>query len=225
MELIDEGLPSSRREELLGHVNACAACAAELSACRDVLTLVRAEPVPEPSPRFWEEYLPSLKRRIEQAGSGRERRSAAWLAAIRSWLTWPRPLVAGVAVAAISVLLVVRLPGFIAVMGDRSMAPVPVGPFMGQGLEDRVPAGEVGGERGASRSGEPIIVAGELIEDPSLLAAAIRRLPWAGEIADQVEDAWIRRPEADPRDWLDSLNEDDHQRLLARMRKFQWSPS
>ncbi len=225
MELIDEGSPSSRREELLGHVQVCAACAAELSACRDLLTLVQADSVPEPSSRFWEEFLPSLKRRIEQEGSGRERRRAAWFAWVRSWLSWPRPLVAGVAVAAISVLIVVRLPGFVAVMGDRTKVPSPIGRFMGRGPEGQVPAGDLRGEDATSQSGEPMVVAGELIDDPSLLAAAIQRLPWAGEIADQVEDAWVRRPESDPRDWLNWLSEEDHQLLLARMRNFRWSPS
>jgi hypothetical protein len=218
-------LPSSQREDLLGHVKECAACATDLSAYRDLLTLVRAESVPDPFPRFWEEYLPSLKRRIEREGSGRERGRAAWFTSVRSWLSWPRPLIAGVAVAAISVLIVVRLPGFVAVMGDLTLVPSPSGRFMSRGLDGRVPAGDLSGEGAGSQSGEPIVVAGEVIDDPSLLAAAIRRLPWAGEIADQVEDAWARRPESDPRDWLDWLSEDDQQRLLARMRNFQWSPS
>jgi len=225
MELIDEGLASSRREELLGHVQVCAACAAELSACRELLTLVQADSVPEPSSRFWMEFLPSLKRRIEQEGSAPERRRAAWVASVRSWLSWPRPLVAGVALAAISIFIVVRLPGFVAVMGDRTQVPAPIERAIGPGLEGRVPAGDLRGEGATSPSGEPIVVAGELIDDPLLLAAAIRRLPWASEIADQVEDAWVRRPESDPRDWLSWLNQEDQQRLLARMRNFRWSPS
>jgi hypothetical protein len=225
MELIDEGLLSSRREELLGHVQVCAACAAELSACRHLLTLIQADPVPEPSPRFWEEFLSTLTRRIEREGSSRERRRTAWFASVRSWLSWPRPLVAGVAVAAISILIVVRLPGFVAVMGDRTKAPSPIGRFMGGGLEDQVPAGDLRREGATPQSAEPIVVAGELIDDPSLLAAAIQRLPWVDEIADQVEDAWVRRPESDPRDWLRWLSDEDQQLLLARLRNFRWSPS
>jgi hypothetical protein len=225
MELIDEGLPSSRREELLGHVQACGACAAELSASRDFLALVQADPVVEPSPRFWEEFVPLLRRRIDQETPGPTRRRAGRLASVGSWLSWPRPLVAGLAVAAISVLVVVRLPEFVTIVGDRMQVSSPTGPVTDRGLERLMSAGDVGSGGAQAPSGEPIVVAGELIEDPSLLAAAVRRLPWADEIADQVEDAWVWRSESDPNDWLAWLSDEDQQLLLARLRNFRWSPS
>ncbi|MBF8279707.1 MAG: hypothetical protein HW385_1139 [candidate division NC10 bacterium] len=193
LELMEDELPPGRRAEIVGHLEVCTACANELSAYQDLLALVRADPVPDPSPRFWEEFLPSLKHRIEQGASEAPRESSSWLNGLRSWIAFPRPLIAGVAVAAISILIVIRLPGSLSIRADRQKAPAAV------------------------------IVAGELVEDASALAAAIQRLPWVGEIADRVETAWVWRPESDPRDWLASLSEEEQQILIDRLRGFRWS--
>lgn len=78
---------------------------------------------------------------------------------------------------------------------------------------------------GGRLSGEPLVVAGEVVEDPSTLAAAIQRLPWVDEIADRLETAWALRPESDPGDWVASLSEEERQILLDRLRSFRWSQS
>jgi hypothetical protein len=75
------------------------------------------------------------------------------------------------------------------------------------------------------RSGEPYVLAGEIVDDPSALAAAIQRLPWVNEIADRIETAWVLHPESDPAEWIASLSEEEHQILLDRLRSFRWSQS
>jgi len=225
LELMEDELPPGRRAEVVGHLEVCSACANELSVYRDLLALVRADPVPDPSPRFWEEFLPSLKHRIEREASEAPRESSSWLNGLRSWIAFPRPLIAGVAVAAISILIVIRLPGSLSIRADRQKAPAPVEQSAGREGEtrgwDRVPHTEAG----KRDMGEAVIVAGELVEDASALAAAIQRLPWVGEIADRVETAWVWRPESDPRDWLASLSEEEQQLLIDRLRGFRWSLS
>jgi len=225
MELIDEALPAEGRAEILDHLKICTTCATEFSAYQHVVALVQADPVLEPSPRFWEEFLPSLRRRIEQEASGPQRSPAAWLAGFRSWFVLPRPLVAGVAVAAISILIVVRLPDFLALRDDRSKAPSSIEQSMGRSADTTGLARAPHTEDVKREVNEPLVVAGEVVEDPSTLAAAIQRLPWVDEIADRIEAAWVWRPESDPRDWLSSLSEEDQQLLLDRLRSFRWSPS
>jgi hypothetical protein len=225
LELMEDELPAGRRAEVVGHLEVCTACAGEFSAYRDLLALVRTDPIPEPSPRFWEEFLPSLKHRIEHEISGDRRKSASWLNGFRSWMAFPRPLIAGVAVAAISILIVIRLPDLPSFRADQQKGPAPMDQSAGR-------EGEPGDwnrvsriETGARDLDEPFIVAGEVVEDPSILAAAVQRLPLVDEIADRVETAWVWRPESDPRDWLVSLSDEEQQFLIDRLRGFQWSPS
>ena len=226
VEMIDEAMPSERRAEVLGHLQACTTCATEFSAYRDLVARVRADPVPEPSPRFWEEFLPSLRRRIDREAALRpQRHPAAWLAGLRSWFVLPRPLVAGVAVAAISILIVVRLPGFLALRADRPKATSSIERFMGRGGDINDLAKVPHTEDGRPEAGEPFVVAGVIVDDPSSLAAAIQRLPWVGEIADRLEDSWVWRPESDPRDWFASLSEEEQQLVLDHLRSLRWSPS
>ena len=119
LELMEEELPQGRRVEVVSHLQACTACASEFSAYRDLLALVRADSVPEPSAGFWDEFLHSLKHRIEEEASGGKQEPAAWLAGLRSWFALPRPLIAGLALAAVSILVVIRLPGFLPIGFDR----------------------------------------------------------------------------------------------------------
>ncbi|HZY30205.1 MAG TPA: hypothetical protein VFF86_01045, partial [Candidatus Methylomirabilis sp.] len=186
LELLEEDLPPGRRAEIVGHLEVCTACGNELSAYESLLALVRADPVPEPSPRLWEEFLPSLKRRIEQAASEAPRESASWLNGLRSWLAFPRPLIAGVAVAAISILIVIRLPGSFSIRTDLQKAPAPAEQLAGDESGVRVSSKVLPTEAARREIGDPVIVAGEVVEDASALAAAIQRLPWVGEIADRV---------------------------------------
>ena len=80
----------------------------------------------------------------------------------------------------------------------------------------RTGCAELHGERG---------LAGEIVDDPSALAAAIRYLPWVNEIADRIETAWVLHPESDPTEWIASLSEEERQILLDRLRSFRWSQS
>jgi len=225
LELMEEELPAGRRGEVLSHLQACTTCAAEFSAYRDLLALVQADPVLEPSPRFWEEFLPSLKHRIEQEGSDGNREPTAWLAGLRSWFAVRRPLIAGLAVAAVSILIVIRLPGFLLVGPDRH----DTSPAKEQSASRESGNGSVAMSSNADdvkrRSGEPYVLAGEIVDDPSALAAAIQRLPWVNEIADRIETAWVLHPESDPAEWIASLSEEERQILLDRLRSFRWSQS
>ncbi len=225
LELMEDDLPPGRRVEVLSHLQACAACATELSAYRDLLALVRADSVPEPSPRFWDELLPSLKHRIEQEGSRGKQQPAAGLAGLRSWFALPRPLIAGLALAAVSILIVIRLPGFLPIGADRQGIP----PAKEQSVSSEGGSGSVAMSPNTDdvkrQSGEPYVLAGEIVDDPSALAAAIQFLPWVNEIADRIETAWVLHPEADPGEWIASLSEEERQILLDRLRTFRWSQS
>ena len=225
LELVDEELPSERRVEALSHLQTCTSCATELSAYQKLLALVQADPVPEPSPRFWEEFLPSLKHRIEQEASAGLQPSAAWLAGLRSWFAVPRPLIAGLAVAAVSILIIIRLPGFLPIGADRQGTP----PAKEQSASRESGSGSVAMSPNTDdvkrQSGELYVLAGEIVDDPSALAAAVQRLPWVNEIADRIETAWVLHPESDPAEWIASLSEEERQILLDRLRSFRWSQS
>jgi hypothetical protein len=226
LELIEEALPPGRRAEVLSHLQVCSTCSTEFTAYRDLIALVRADPVPEPSPRFWENFLPSLRHRIEQEASRRKQVPTALLAALRSWFVLRRPFIAGLAVAAISILIVIRLPGFLPAGPDRNDARL--SPERSAGLDGE--SRDVGGvapqtDGGKRSSGDPLVVAGEVVEDPTALAAAIQHLPWVDEITERVETAWVFRPESDPGDWVASLTEEERQILLDRLRSFRWSQS
>lgn len=224
-ELIDDEVPPTRRAELLTHLHGCATCAAELSAYHDLLARVQADPVPEPPPGFWEEFLPSLKHRIGQEACRHEATRTSWLAGIGSRLTFRPRLVAGLAIAAVSLFIVVRLPGMFPVRTDRPTAPVSTEQVMGRngGAHDAAMAPRP--DDGNQRSGEPLVIAGEVIEEPSIVVAAIQRLRGVDEIADRLETAWMLRPEADPVDSLASLDEEERQILFDRMRGFRWVQS
>ncbi len=225
LELMEEELPAGRRGEVLSHLQTCTTCAAEFSAYRDLLALVQADPIPEPSPRFWEEFLPSLKYRIEQEGSDGNRERTAWLAGLRSWFAVRRPLIAGLAVAAVSILIVIRLPGFSPFRADRQeISSFPSEPS-GRGGESGHVAMAPQADDEKRDTGEPFIVAGEVVEDPSALALAIQGLPWVDEITERVETAWALRPESDSGDWFASLSEEERQIVLDRLRSFRWSQS
>jgi hypothetical protein len=78
---------------------------------------------------------------------------------------------------------------------------------------------------GNQHPGEPFVVAGELVEEPSVLVEAIQRLRWVNEIADRLETAWVLRPEADPADSVASLDEKEQQILLDHLNHLGWSKS
>ena len=220
IELIEEDLPPAQRAEVLTHLHDCATCAAERSAYHDLLALVRADTVPEPSPGFWEEFLPSLKHRIEQEAYKGQPTSAAWLAGVGSWFAFRPRFIAGLAVAAVSIFIVVRLPGFLPIRADRQMTPISTEKVVGHNV-----AVAPRPDDGNQHPGEPFVVAGEVVEEPSTLVAAIQRLRWVDEIADRLETAWVLRPEADPSDSLASLDEKERQVLLDHLSHLGWSKS
>ena len=225
LELIEEDLPPAQRAELLAHLHDCATCAAERSAYHDLLELIRADPVPEPSPGFWEEFLPSLKHRIEQEACRRRPTPIAWLAGVGSWFAFRPRLIAGLAVAAVSMFIVVRMPGFLPIRADRQMAPMSTEKIGGQnGGGDNVAMAPRPND-GNQHPGEPFVVAGELVEEPSILVEAIQRLRWVNEIADRLETAWVLRPEADPLESLATLDEKERQALLDHLSHLGWSES
>ena len=224
-ELIEEELPPAQRAEVLTHLHGCATCAAEFSAYHNLFALVQADPVPEPSPGFWEEFLPSLKHRIEQEACGRQPTFTAWLAGAGSWFAFRPRLIAGFAVAAVSIFIVVRLPGFLPVRADRQVTPISTEKVVDQNGGGHSVTMEPHPYDGNQHPGEPFVVAGEIVEEPSILVAAIQRLRWVDEIADPLETAWALRPEADPADSLASLDEKEREILLDHLSHFRWSES
>src|SRR5574337_1759833 len=221
LDLIEEELPPAQRAEVLTHLHDCATCAAEFSAYDDLLARVQVDPVPEPSPGFWEEFLPSLKHRIEQETCRREPASIALLAGAGSWFAFRPRLIAGLAVAAVSLFIVVRLPSFLPLRTDRQMAPISTEKVAGQHGEGRGVAMAPYPDNG----NHPLVVAGEVVEEPSILVAAIQRLRGVDEIANQLETAWILRQEADPWDSIASLNDEERQILLDRLSNLGWLES
>lgn len=225
LELIEGELPPGQRSEVLSHLDGCAVCTAEFATYRNLLTRVEIDPVPEPSPSFWDEFLPALKSRIRQEGERPELTPVRWLAGVRSWCTFRPRLVAGLAVAAVSIFIVVRLPSVLPRVADRRTVPVTIERAAGQhGERDNTSAVSRLDDRN-HQPGEPLMVAGEVVEDPAVLVAAIQRLGWANEIADRLEAAWVLRPEADPTDSLAALDEKERQFLLNRLNQLQWSES
>lgn len=223
VELIEGELAPAQRSEVLTHLDRCATCTAEFSAYRDLLALVQVDPVPEPSSGFWEEFLPSLKHRIGQEVDRPRPTPASWLAGVGSWFAFRPRLIAGLAVAAVSIFIVVRLPGVLPVRVNRQVAPIVTERVAGQNGSAHNAAILPRSSGGNQQSGEPLIVAGEVVEEPSILIAAVQRLGGIDEIADRLETAWALRPEADPADSLASLNEEERQVLLDRLNHLRWS--
>jgi hypothetical protein len=225
LALIEGELPPAQHTEILAHLHGCATCTAALSAYQDLLARMQVDPVPEPAPGFWEEFLLSLKYRIGREAGRHEPTSTAWLAGAGSWFTFRPRLIAGLAVAAVSILMVVRLPGLLPDRADRQIASISTEKVIGRDSENHGVAMAPRPGVGDRQSSEPLVVAGEIIEEPSILAAAIQRLRGIDEIADRLETAWMLRPEADPMDSLASLDEKERQILFDRMRNFRWSQS
>ena len=225
LELIEEELPPAQRTEVLAHLHGCATCATEFSAYHDLFALVQADPVPEPSPGFWDEFLPSLKHRIEQEACRRKPPFTTWLTGAGSWFTFRPRLIAGFAVAAVSLFIVVRLPGFLPVRTNHQVTPISTEKVVDQNGGGHSVATGSHPNDGNQHPGEPFVVAGEVVEEPSILMAAIQRLRWVDEIADPLETAWVLRPEADPADSLASLDEKERQILLDHLSHFGWSKS
>lgn len=225
LELIEEDLPPAQRAEILTHLHDCATCAAERSAYHDLLALVRADPVPEPSPGFWEEFLPSLKHRIEQEACRHRPTPTAWLAGVGSWFAFRPRLISGLAVAAVSVFIVVRMPGFLPIRADRQMTPISTEKAASQNGGGYNVAMAPRADDGNQRFGEPFVVAGEIVDEPSIMVEAIRRLRGVDELADRLETAWDLRPETDPADSLASLDEREQQVMLDHLSHLEWSKS
>jgi hypothetical protein len=225
LELIEGELPPAQRSDVLTHLDGCAACTAEFSAYQDLLTLVQVDSVPEPSPRYWEEFLPSLKHRIEQEAHRRKPTPAAWLTGVGSWFTFRPRLIAGLAVAAVSMFIVVRLPDVLPVRVNRQTAPVSTEQLVGQNGAAHNVATMPRSDLRNQPSRETFMVGGEVVEEPSILIAAIQRLGGVDEIADRLETAWILRPEADPVDLLASLNKEERRVVLDRLGHLRWSKS
>jgi hypothetical protein len=224
LELIEGELPAVQRSEVLTHLDGCAACTAEVSAYRDLLALVQVDPVPEPSPVFWKEFLPSLQQRIaQQEVSGRKPTQAGRLTDVGSWFAFRPRFIAGLAVAAASIFLVVRLPGVLPVRTNQQAAPTVMEKVAGQNGSARNAIILSAPNRENHQSGERLIVAGEVIDEPSILIAAIQRLGGIDEIADRLETAWAQRPEFDSEDSLASLNEEERQALLDHLSHVRWS--
>lgn len=225
LELIEGELPAAQRSEALTHLDGCAACTAEFSAYHDLLTLVQVDPVPEPPPRYWEEFLPSLKHRIEGEAHRRKQVPATWLTGVGSWFTFRPRLIAGLTVAAVSMFIVVRLPGVLPVSVNRQAAPVSTETLIGQNGTAHTMTAIPRSDYGNQQSGETFMVGGEVVKEPSILIAAIQRLGGVDEIADRLETAWVLRPEADPVDSLASLNEEERRILLNHLSQLRWSES
>src|SRR5574337_742712 len=151
----------------------------------------------------------------------RQPTSSAWLAGVGSWFTFRPRLIAGMAVAAVSIFVVVRLPGFLPGRVAHQAAPVSTEKAVGQNKVAMAPRPD---DR-IYQSGEPLMVAGEVVEEPSTLVAAIQRLRWVDEIADQLETAWVQRPETDPSDSLASLDERERRVVLDHLSHLKWSES
>ncbi|MCZ7626756.1 MAG: hypothetical protein C3F12_13170 [Candidatus Methylomirabilota bacterium] len=223
--LIEGELPAVQRTEVLGHLDGCTACTADLSAYRALLARVEVDSVPEPSPRYWEEFLPSLKRRIRQEAYERTPTPGSRWTHAGSWLTFRPRLIAGLAVAAVSLFVVVRLPGLLPGGVSFQRTPVATEKVAGEHGKRYTGAMAPHPNGGNQQSGEPLMVAGEVVDEPSVLVAALQRLGWADEVGDQLETAWILRPESDPADSFASLDEKERQLLLEHLNQLQWSES
>lgn len=225
LELIEGELPPAQRSEILTHVDGCATCTAEFAAYHDLLARVQVDPVPEPPPGFWEELLPSLQQRIAQEASRRKPTPAGWLTDVGSWFAFRPRLIAGLAIAAVSLFIVVRLPGVLPVRANRQADPIATEKVVGQYGAAYNVAMLSRSDRMNQQVGEPLMVAGEIIEEPSILMAIVQRLGGVDEIADRLETAWALRPESDPADSFASLSEEERQVLLDRLSHLGWAES
>lgn len=224
-ELIEEELPLSQRTEVLTHLQGCPACADARSAYHDLLALVRADQVPEPPVGFWEAFRSSLKHRIAQDARKRKSASIAWLAGLGFWVVGRPRVIAGLAVAAATIVVAIRSPSLLPMTADHRTVPIATEKVVDQYGGDRRAVRVPRSEKGNQPHGELLVVAGEIVEEPAILIAAIQRLHWVDEIADPLETAWVLRQETDPVDSLASLDEKEQQTVLDHLRHFKWSES
>jgi hypothetical protein len=65
--------------EHVAHAASCEKCRTQVDALRDVLRLAASDPVPEPSPLFWERFSARVSAAVRQeAAPGSPRRAWAW---------------------------------------------------------------------------------------------------------------------------------------------------
>jgi hypothetical protein len=104
-EYPDGDLPAWVKRWLRSHLDHCAACRQELAELRELIGVVEANPVADPSPEFWDDFSREMHLKLVQAGH--EGQTA--VAAPRSrWSRLPY-LLGGPAVAVLLVWLAVHL--------------------------------------------------------------------------------------------------------------------
>jgi putative zinc finger protein len=109
---LDAALPAAERERVESHLEACAACRAELEALRALQIELGAATPPEPPPGYWERFAGRVEKRLPQpepAGTGAlAARIVAWLLP-SGRLAWTRAVGA---VATITIVTYVAMHGF-----------------------------------------------------------------------------------------------------------------
>lgn len=79
LDYIEKELPDSLRQEVKLHLASCDLCRSELTAQVQTQEVLSAEPVSEPGPAFWTNFLPGVREKIEQ------QKSRARRVMIRRW--------------------------------------------------------------------------------------------------------------------------------------------
>lgn len=82
---VDGEIPPPGEAALREHLMSCAACRREEQALWKILTRVQADPVPDPSPRFWIETPRVVRKRL--AHNQRRPLWSRWF----TWTVWPQP--------------------------------------------------------------------------------------------------------------------------------------
>jgi hypothetical protein len=102
LELLDGETPDE------GHLNVCPACRERFDTLRRLMGLLREDPIPEPSPLFWQHLSDRVRLAIEHESAENNEDAATFV----SWRTWRwRWAVAGAAAVMAAAVIVMSQRG------------------------------------------------------------------------------------------------------------------
>jgi hypothetical protein len=96
---------SENRRLLEAHLKTCAKCAAEYSGMKATLNLMNQREHKEPTPGFFENYLPNLEKRIEEQKGESETKVISWRRNLNTRYAWVVRLAAAIAFISIGILI------------------------------------------------------------------------------------------------------------------------
>lgn len=109
-KFLDGELPEDEVQSITAHLQSCESCNAQLERIRALDQAVRAEPVKEPPPEYWNQLSADISKRLANVDMTQSHKKVSWTERIHEIL-WPRRIsyrVVGLAATAVITIFVIR---------------------------------------------------------------------------------------------------------------------